>query len=129
LYIPGMHGFEIQAYKGDGTPIGVYGAQSARILPVRVSDSVDPALGQAVGAAALPHNEIVIQREVAQWNWRGSPTRMLEIYDSKLSRVGVAMSDARNLAGSATDGDLYFTTLSPRGLQVFKVGLIKRLSL
>ena len=54
---------------------------------------------------------------------------MLEIYDAKLRRLGMASGDARNLAGSAPDGDLYFTTLSPRGLQVFKVGLIKRLSL
>jgi hypothetical protein len=129
LYMPGWHGFEIQAYKADGTSIGVFGAQSSHILPVRVSDAGEPALGQAVAAAALPNSEIAIQREVAQWNWRGGPSRMLEIYDSKLGRAGVAMSDVRTLAGAAADGDLYFTTLSPRGLQVFKVGLIKRLSL
>jgi hypothetical protein len=129
LYVPALHGFEIQAYRADGSSIGVFGAQGSNILPVRVSDAAEPALGQSTGVAALPHNELAVQREVAQWNWRTGPSRMLEIYDANLRRLGAAESDARGLAGSAPDGDLYFTTLSPRGLQVFKVGLIKRLSL
>jgi hypothetical protein len=129
LYIPALHGFEIQAYRSDGSSIGVFGAQGASILPVRVSDAAEPALGQSTGVAALPNNELAVQRQVAQWNWRAGPSRMLEIYDAKLHRLGMAGSDARTLSGSAPDGDLYFTTLSPRGLQVFRVGLIKRLSL
>jgi hypothetical protein len=127
LYIPMWRDFEIQAYGRDGRSMGVFGAQGPRILPVRVSDG-EPPLGQVVGVARLPGGEIAIQRAVADWG-RGLPSRMLEIYDSKLRRLGVALSDARTLAGSAADGDLYFTMLSPRGLQVFKVGLVKRLSL
>jgi hypothetical protein len=127
LYIPKWRDFEIQAYGGDGHAIGIFGAQGAHILPVRVSDG-EPALGQAVGVAPFPGGGIAVQREVADWG-RGRTSRMLEIYDSKFQRTGLAASDARTLAGSAADGDLYFTTLSPRGLQVFRVGLIKRLSL
>lgn len=125
LYIP--RDFEIQAYGPDGRSIGVFGASRPRILPVRVSDG-EPALAQAVGVARLPEGAIAIQRVVAEWNW-GPPSRVLEIYDSSLRRSGMAVSDTRTLAGAAADGDLYFTTLSPRGLQVFKVGLVKRLSL
>jgi hypothetical protein len=129
LYIPRWRDFEVQAYRADGSSIGVFAAQGAHILPVRVSDAGDPPLGFAIGVAALPHDEIAVQREVAQWNWRARPSRMLEIYDSRLRRVGMAESDRRNLAGSSAAGDLYFTSLSPRGLQVFKVGLIRRLTL
>jgi hypothetical protein len=129
LYIPRWRDFEIQAYRADGSAIGVFGAQGAHILPVRVADGGDPALGFAIGVAALPQNEIAIQREVTQWNWRGRSSRMLEIYDSGLHRIGTTESDRRNLAGSSAEGDLYFTSLNPRGLQVFKVGLIRRLML
>ena len=129
LYIPKTEGFAIQAYRADGESIGVFGKQAPHILPVRVAENSEPALGQAVGAAALPHNQIAIQREVTQWSWRGFASRVLEIYDARLRRIGVAPSDVRNLAGSTPDGDLFFATISPRGLQVFKVGLIKRLSL
>jgi hypothetical protein len=127
LYIPRWHDFEIQAYKADGSSIGIFGAQGAQILPVRIADAGEPALGLVAGAALLPNQEIAIQREVAEWRWGRS--RVLEIYDSNLRRLGTALSDARDLAGAAADGDLYFTTLSPRGLQVFKMGLVKRLSL
>ena len=127
LYIPRWKDFEVQAYGPDGQSIGVFGAPRPRILPVRVSDA-EPALGQVVSMARLPGGGIAIQREVDDWG-RGLPSRMLEVYDSRLRRLGVALSDVRMLAGSAADGDLYLTTLSPRGLQVFKVGLVKRLSL
>ena len=74
LYIPARHGFEIQAYRADGSSIGVFGAQGANILPVRVSDAAEPALGESTGVAALPRNELAVQREVAQWNWRTGPS-------------------------------------------------------
>lgn len=104
-----------------------YSAQAPPILPVRVSNN-EPALAQAAGAALLPQNEVVIQREVA--DWRRPVTRVVEIYNARLRRVGIVASDGRDLAGSAADGDLFFfTRLDPRMLQVSRMPLIKRLSL
>src|SRR5262249_11907425 len=120
LYIPKFRDFEIQAYAADGRSLGVFGAQGPRILPVRISDRELP-LAQATGAASLPHSEIAVQREVMNFRF-GRASRVVEFYDSRLRRRGIAESDLRDLAGAASDGDLYFTTLSPRGLQVFKVG-------
>jgi hypothetical protein len=123
LFIPYGRSLEIHMFDAEGGYLGFYGKRTSRFIwPLRWDDP----LGRAVAGARLAGGEIVIQRDGTFE--RGQP-RTIQIYDSELGFVGSVGSDMKLLAGAAGEDGLYLVNLSSRRLQIFKVRLVKRLSL